>query len=231
MQSSVHPVANVQISSRVIVWNLTSESAPHAFCLQQTIPENFNRINASPSVLNLLFQDRVSSVTRLVSSPVEMRAVSLCRQPPPHQQLIHVRCLSIYLSIRSLWNKKELMPAVYGFICSNLFLSSYLFSCPPSPTVQYCTRNCMCINVHILNHLICVFFTLLNTFSGSAEGYRYIFHLEHLWGTLFSVQHTWATPSCDSLHQSSSPACGGLYRLCLADIFLGYCPHAPVRAT
>lgn len=47
MQTSIHPVPNVRISSHVIVWNLTSESAPRAFC-QQIIPENFNRINVSP---------------------------------------------------------------------------------------------------------------------------------------------------------------------------------------
>lgn len=63
------------------------------------------------------------------------------------------------------------MPAVYGFICFNVFLSSYLFSCPPvSPqtlTVQYCTRHCMCINVHILNHLYCVLFTPRSTLPES----------------------------------------------------------------
>lgn len=45
---------------------------------------------------------------------------------------------------------------------------------PQTLTVQYCTPHCMCINVHILNHLYCVLFTLLNT-------------LRHLWGTVFTL--------------------------------------------
>lgn len=80
MQSSIHPVANVQISSHVLVWNLMSESAPRAFCLQQTTPKNFSGVNASPSFLDLIFLAavRISSVARSVSTPVRMRVVSLC---------------------------------------------------------------------------------------------------------------------------------------------------------
>lgn len=120
MQTSIHPVANVWISSHVIVWNLMSESAPHAFC-QQTILENFNRINASPYSLDLIFRAavRISSVARFLPTPVWMRAVPFCQQAPSHQHLIHMWhfCLLV-----NRFNSKQ-----KGADASHVWI--YLFQC------------------------------------------------------------------------------------------------------